>query len=66
MTYTCGLVVGKAFTNLVINQGINCECPMNYFGNVSTMNKNPRMDLQSFTQPKQHYIFILTNENRLL
>lgn len=59
MMYACGLVVDKAFTNLVINRGIACECQMNYFGDVSTMNNNLRMDLQSFTQPSQtRFLFL--------
>lgn len=50
MTSKCGLVVGKPFTNLVINQGINCGCRMNGFGCTSVVNKYSSVERQSFTQ----------------
>lgn len=64
MICACGLVVGKAFTNLVINHGIVCEWPMNYFSCVTPMNKDSSVDLQSFTQVKQRHYLSLSNKNR--
>lgn len=50
MLGTCGLVVGKPFTKLVINQGINCECSMNCLGHATAMNKYSSVERQTFTQ----------------
>jgi hypothetical protein len=63
MASTCGLVVGKPFTNLVINQGINCGCQMNCFGRKSVVNKYSSVERQSFTQATPRYILFLFNEN---
>lgn len=50
MLSTCGLVVGKPFTKLVISQGINCECWMNCLGHATVVNKYFSVERQTFTQ----------------